>query len=165
MMKRAQIAYGILLCTLWVVLTGSLMPSQLLLGACVAGIVYMCTFRLIPEDAVPYVAFRAGPVLAWYTAVVIAELSATACMLFIRVLRPQPQTAEATAIIALSTDNKIHALLVANALTLTGDTAVIATGAGRAELIVTYEPGKDGAGEHRLKARVRAYESILGRLT
>jgi multicomponent K+:H+ antiporter subunit E len=164
-MKKIKLFYFALLMTTWIILTCSLNPYQLLLGAASCLIVALFTHGLIPESANMFINFKAIPVLGWYAALLVADMVKTNVIIAGRLLKLQPSSEHESMTFQSSMDNPLAVTMLANTLSLIYDSAVVTMGARSGELLVQYAvmPNRDGGS--LIRERINKYQALLGKLS
>lgn len=164
-MKKTRLLYGALLMLTWIILTWSLNPYQLLLGAASCLIVALFTYGLIPESARLFMTPLAAPVLFWYVVLLSSDMLKTNVFIAGRLLRPEPDTAPGLVTFQLSMDNPLAVAILANTLSLIHDTAVVSLGSRPGELLVSCTSAPNADGSALIAQRIDKYQKLLGKLS
>lgn len=164
-MNRERFAYVLVLLTIWVILSWSLNPFQLLLGAFVCTVVAVLTRGLVNDTVRPFLTARAAGMMVWYTLLLIADMVVTGLEIVRRLCHPRADHEATTAVLRTSLKNPLALTILANTISLLHDTAVVDVVPSRGELLVQYDVRIVGRDDGAVLSRYAAYQSILEKLS
>ena len=151
-MNKIKLYYFSVLMFVWIILTWSVNPYQLLLGATACMLVTLFTSGLIPASIQPFTKPAAILILLRYACLLAADMLKTNIIIAGRLLR-QPASTETTMTFQSTLTNPLALTLLANAISLIYDTAVV-TMAARTGTLLIHCTATEIRGESPVRLRI-----------